>query len=323
MKDVVLCVPIHNAALTLRQTLDSLLSQTYPISKIKLFDNASTDETAIIIREYAEKYSVIESFRNDVLVSAEDNFTNCIQAASGDYCAIVHSDDLYMPDFISEAVKAFEVDGHCVAVFCHAREINLEGHIIGARFVPPFLKHNPVTYLDFNELFSAVLSYANFLTCPSAVVRSSVYKDSVKMWNGSEFKTSADLDTWLRIARLGKVAFISRPLMNYRVATTSLSFRMAKVRVSKHDLFKVLDHYLSSEAGWLTKKNLEDYRFLQLKDEAFRIINSWKNKIPIKSEDYSSVSWSIVFTRIFRSQWHFRITLGILASRIFFIFRKR
>lgn len=315
-KKVVLCIPIYNAAQTLEQTLESLLAQDYPIFKLKLFDNASTDGTRAIIDRYLKQHFHLEVHTNEVLVSAEDNFTNCIQAAEGDYTAIVHSDDVYEPNFISSAVRAFEQNEHCVAVFCHAREIDLQGNVIGERFLPPFLKKQELTFMSFRELLQHTLNFANFLTCPSAVVKSEVYREVVQTWKGEEFKSSADLDTWLRISRAGLICFNSSPLINYRVANVSYSYRLAKVRLTKHEIFLVLEPYLRDNLNWLPEESLNDYKFLHFKDEAFRIINAWKNKAPRgQLGEIQKVDWLVVLPRIFRSKWHFKIGLGIIGSR--------
>jgi glycosyltransferase involved in cell wall biosynthesis len=322
-KLVTICVPIHNGAETLSQTLESIFGQDYPLHKVKLFDNASSDRTPEIIRSFVARYPQIEVHRNDVLVSAEDNFTNCIQAAEGDFSAILHSDDVYEKNFISSSVSAFEARPDCLAVFSHAKEIDLENRELGERFLPPFLKRECITYLNFKEFFASVLNFANYVTCPSAVVRSEVYRDVVQRWNGGDYKTSADLDTWLRISKVGTIGFISGPLMKYRVATTSLSYRMAKVRVTKHDLFRVLSKYVGMNSEWLSKDNMEDYTFLHMKDDAFRIINSYKNKLPIRRSDYGRVDWSIVFRRIFRTRWHFKIAVGIVVGRMLLLGNSR
>ncbi|HXH73868.1 MAG TPA: glycosyltransferase family 2 protein [Bacteriovoracaceae bacterium] len=323
MKKVVLCIPIHNAVLTLAETLDTLLAQDYPIHKINLFNNASTDATAGIIGKYKSLHSNIEVHTNDVLVSAEDNFTRCISASEGDYTAIVHSDDLYEKNFISEAVKVFELNDECVAVFCHAREVDMKGVVMGERFLPPFLKKQKLNFMSYRELLQHSLNYANFITCPSAIVRSYVYKDIICTWNGRDFRTSADLDVWLRISKIGLVCFNSSPLMRYRVGSTSFSFRLAKVRVKRHELFLVLEKYLHESLDWLPESSLDDYRFLNMKDEAFRIINSYKNKADFKLlGPLPPVDLGLVIKRLFRSKWHFKISGGILLSRILLLTKR-
>lgn len=316
-KKVVICIPIHNAALTLGETLDSLLAQDYPIYKIKLFNNASNDITSEVIGRYTHTYPQIEVYTNQTLVSAEDNFTNCLNAAEGDYTTIAHSDDLYDTNFISESVKAFAHNNECVAVFCHAREIDMKGNKTGERFLPAFLKKNKLTYMSFRELLQHSLNYANFITCPSAVFRSDVCRDVIGNWNGRDFKSSADLDVWLRVSKAGSICFNSTPLMQYRVAGTSFSYRLAKVRVTRHDLFLVLEKYVLENSSWLPESSMDDYKFLNMKDKAFRIINAYKTKTDLKQLGIlPPVEWSIVIQRLFRSGWHFKICLGIIAARL-------
>ena len=52
-------VPVFNGARFLRQTLDSLLQQDYTPFELVVSDNASTDDTERIVREYAERDSRI------------------------------------------------------------------------------------------------------------------------------------------------------------------------------------------------------------------------------------------------------------------------
>ena len=50
---VVMCT--YNGEKYIREQLDSILRQTYPIEKIYIQDDCSTDKTVEIIKEYAEK----------------------------------------------------------------------------------------------------------------------------------------------------------------------------------------------------------------------------------------------------------------------------
>ena len=52
---VVMCT--YNGAKYIREQLDSIINQTYPIFEIIIQDDCSTDDTVDIIREYAETHS--------------------------------------------------------------------------------------------------------------------------------------------------------------------------------------------------------------------------------------------------------------------------
>ena len=60
---VVMCT--YNGAQYIREQLDSIINQTYPIFEIIIQDDCSTDDTVDIIREYAETHSNIRLFQNE------------------------------------------------------------------------------------------------------------------------------------------------------------------------------------------------------------------------------------------------------------------
>lgn len=320
MKKVTLCIPLYNAESTIGKTLESLLSQDYPPYKIKVFDNQSTDRSVEIVREYANNNSIIELTINPENLGAEGNFTRCIQAAEGDYCALVHSDDIYEHDFITISVKALEFFPSCVASFSHAKEIDEKGRVIGERFYPRELARNEISILTKDQLYKYIYRYGNFITCPSVMVRTKAYLKVIKYWDGEHYKSSADLDVWLRLIEVGNIAAIRKPLIRYRIAEVSHSFRIAKKRITPHDLFLVLSHYKKNLKGQ-GKRLKDDYRFLMMKDQAIRTLNiiRTKNK-EVSFPNNENFYLSLVLKKMFHSKWHFKFGAGIIAIKILSLF---
>ena len=299
-RQVTICIPLFNCEETISKTIDSLLNQSYEKIKIKIFDNRSTDKSGEISKEYAEKYDHIEYYLNEENLGAEGNFTKCILSAEGDYTAIFHSDDIYYQNIVKEQVEAF-FDEDVVAVCTHANEIDRHGNIIGKRLIPDELSKS-VNKIKKDNLRSLVFKYANFITCPSVMVKSDVLRNKIRSWNIEEFGTSADLDVWLRLNKLGSFIFLASPLMGYRVAEQSYSFRIAKTRITRHDLFKVLDR----EEG-LSKQEYKFKNFLEFKDVTLRTINlirSKKHDVELPKFRYRILSH---FKISFYSKWHMKI----------------
>lgn len=316
MSKVVVCIPCFNAETTIARTLDTIVNQNFPLMKIKVFDNISTDRTVEIIKNYASKYPNIELHINEKNLGAEGNFTRCIQAAEGDYCAILHSDDLYEASFISYSIKAIESSSGAVASFCNAYEINQSETVIGERFFPQEISTNEVKALNEKELMALVFKYGNFITCPSVVVRSDIYKNQIKHWNGEKYKTSADLDVWMRLVQFGKIVGIKEKLMRYRVAEASYSYRIAKKRITRHDLFLVLDELAKNKK--ISKEDEENLYFLNLKDQSLRSLNiiRTKNKdVCFPSE--CRVSFTLVLKKMLSSKWHFKMGTAILLISLY------
>lgn len=64
MKTVSIVMCTYNGEQFLREQLDSILAQTYPIHELIIQDDCSTDHTADIVREYARQYPFIRFYAN-------------------------------------------------------------------------------------------------------------------------------------------------------------------------------------------------------------------------------------------------------------------
>ena len=268
---VSICIPTYNSAEYLRESLDSIVNQTYPNKEIIISDNASTDETEKIAKEYMEKHKV-KYYRNEKNIGAEANFTRCVELANGEYIAVFHSDDLYLPDMVKKQVEAFQKSPTIGAVFTMASLINSKNEVIGKIKLPSKLKGKYV--YDFPEIFFSVLENLNFLVCPSAMVRSKIYKE-LAPFNEKRFKTSTDLDMWLRILQICSIAILNEYLIEHRISNTQGSFQLRYLRTEQADFFKVMDCYLSVKIGNMNipKNVLNKYEFLRSIDKIRCAIN--------------------------------------------------
>ena len=100
-----------------------------------------------------------------------------------------------------------ESNSRAVAVFTEASLIDESGKKIGNIRMPSGIAVHDGLY-DFSMMFKAVLRYSNFFICPSVMVRSKIYQHEIKCWRGNLFKSSADLDLWLRILKQHAVGYI-------------------------------------------------------------------------------------------------------------------
>jgi hypothetical protein len=151
--------------------------------------------------------------------------------------------------------------------------------------------------------------YGNFITCPSVLVKTQAYLENIKVWNGGQFKTSADLDVWLRLAKVGDLVAIRKKLIRYRVADASFSYRIAKVRVARHDIFLVLDQYKNAE-------NINDYNFLILKDQAIRSLNIIRSKkYDVEFPSDIPFDFCLILKKMFQSMWHLKMGTAIIGIK--------
>ena len=105
---VTLGLPVYNGEEYLRESLDGLLAQTFKDFELVISDNASTDATPEIIREYAASDPRIRYIRQAVNQGAVPNHNLLVREARGKYFKWAAHDDLYEPLLLERCVAALE-----------------------------------------------------------------------------------------------------------------------------------------------------------------------------------------------------------------------
>lgn len=90
---VVMCT--YNGENFLSAQLDSILSQTYPIFELLIFDDASTDNTVKILETYALSHPIITVHKNETNIGFAANFKQALLTARGELIAISDQDDVW------------------------------------------------------------------------------------------------------------------------------------------------------------------------------------------------------------------------------------
>ncbi len=110
---VVMCT--YNGAPYLRQQLDTIINQTYPIHELIVQDDQSTDDTMAILEEYAARYPFMQVHRKLQRKGINDNFFTAMAYATGDYIALSDQDDIWELTKIEKQINAIGDNWIC----CH------------------------------------------------------------------------------------------------------------------------------------------------------------------------------------------------------------
>jgi len=105
---VSILIPTYNRENYLRGCIDSALSQSYPNIEVIVVDNASTDDSWAICKEYSEKDSRFLAFQNSENLGPVKNWERCVEEASGTYAKLLFSDDYVSPEFVEKSVCLME-----------------------------------------------------------------------------------------------------------------------------------------------------------------------------------------------------------------------
>jgi glycosyltransferase involved in cell wall biosynthesis len=189
-------IPTHNRASTLPRALDSVLKQTRPADEIIVVDDGSNDATATLIaQDYPAMRYLHQPNRG---VSSARNLG--IAHSSGDWIALLDSDDTWLPDKLLRQAEALK--GHPGMRICHTEEIWVRN---GVR-VNPMRKHEK----QGGRIFQRCLPLC--VISPSSVM---LHRTLFLEYGNFDIELPAceDYDLWLRLCAHEEVLFIEQPLI--------------------------------------------------------------------------------------------------------------
>ncbi|HEY7088145.1 MAG TPA: glycosyltransferase family A protein [Tepidisphaeraceae bacterium] len=125
-------VPVYNGQRYLRATLDSLLAQTFTDFELIICDNASTDGTEAICREYLARNPRVRYIRHDHNLGPAPNYNSCFAHARGELFKWAAADDIVEPTFVQRCIDMLDSDPTLASVYTRTVLINEEGHRLGA-----------------------------------------------------------------------------------------------------------------------------------------------------------------------------------------------
>jgi glycosyltransferase involved in cell wall biosynthesis len=111
-------IPVYDGENYLAELLDCLLKQTFRDFEIVISDNASTDRTAEICSDYANRDGRIRYVRNERNIGAARNFNRVFELARAPYFKWTAHDDFYHPTYLERCLEAIEQDPE--VVLCHS-----------------------------------------------------------------------------------------------------------------------------------------------------------------------------------------------------------
>ncbi|MEU3013754.1 glycosyltransferase family 2 protein [Nocardia asteroides] len=101
---VSVCVPAFNAARTITETIESILTQEFGDFEVVVVDNASTDGTGELVRAFTDER--IRLHTNDTVLPMVENWNRTLGLAGGELVKLVCADDLITPGCLSAQVEA-------------------------------------------------------------------------------------------------------------------------------------------------------------------------------------------------------------------------
>jgi glycosyltransferase involved in cell wall biosynthesis len=203
--------PTYNSSQFIRETIDSIINQTYAYWELLITDDCSTDDTWNILNEYIKKDNRIKIFRLDKNSGAGISRNHSIEKASGRYIAFCDSDDVWIPEKLEKQIS-FMQQNKLAFTYSAYQKITETGELKGV--INPPLE----------------ISYTDLLKTCSIGCLTAIY-DTYKIGKiyMSKIRKRQDYALWLNIfKKINKTKGLNEVLGYYRICKKSISRNKTK-----------------------------------------------------------------------------------------------
>ena len=219
-------IPTFNGAKYLRDSIESVLDQTFKDFELVLIDDVSSDETCAIAGEYARKDRRVSAIRNGKTLGLVGNFNRCIELAKGRYVCVWHQDDVMMPQNIEKKIALLEANPQVGFVHSNVLMIDEQGKVLSEHWEPDSRRDYVCAGREF--FIKMIEPGRNYVCCPSVLARRECYQTLGEF--RSELYFTCDWEMWMRFSLYYDVGCLGAPLIRFRRHTGSESDRIEGTR---------------------------------------------------------------------------------------------
>jgi glycosyltransferase involved in cell wall biosynthesis len=212
---VSIAVPVYNGERYLRESLDGLLAQTFTDFELVISDNASTDGTEAICREYVARDPRVRYHRNAVNIGGPGNFRRAFRLSRGEYHKWSTADDLWHPTFVEKCVAVLDARPDVVLAYPRSNIVDANGAVVRTFDDPLDLPEESGV-----ERLRRVIQESTLCHAHLGVIRRSAMLNTGLI--GSEL--ASDIRFLAEMAMLGKFAVVPEYLFGRRFHEASSSW---------------------------------------------------------------------------------------------------
>ncbi|WP_159079885.1 glycosyltransferase [Methyloceanibacter sp. wino2] len=244
MTKVSVILSSFNHGAYIRNSIESVLNQSFRDFELVIWDDASKDDSWDIICSYKDPR--IQAFRNPETRRGIFGFNKTIsEIAQGKYIAIHHSDDVWEHDKLEKQVSFLDTHEKIGAVFSNALAIDERGEPLsdGSHFYSNVFEQENRNRFEWLRAFYLT---GNCLCHPSVLMRKTCYDDCGSYRYG--LAQLCDFDMWVRVCLKYEIHVLPEQLVKFRVrdglANASADREDTRIR-SLFETYKILDNYRS------------------------------------------------------------------------------
>lgn len=227
-------MPVYNGQLYLKESIESILNQTYENFEFIIIDDGSTDGSNTIIRSYSDKRIniITQQNRGDAVARNAG-----LKITKGKYIAIMDCDDVSEFNRLEIQSEYLDKNHDCVAVGSNAKVIDKNGDYVFTLRTEQYPNESMLKSFNSPFIHSSVMFKRSII-------------NEIKGYD--KLPIGSDTVFFLKVRKFGKLANINKELIKYRLSPSSISMNDRHI---KKRLKNVIKQY--TNMGKLSSKNIQ------------------------------------------------------------------
>jgi hypothetical protein len=208
-------MPVHDGDEWIGATLESVAAEPMQSIELIVIDSSPNDDTASIVERYADRLP-LQLLRRPALKPWQAKTNMGVELAVGEYCCILHQDDLWLPGRVGSVRRWIAGTPDAVLHLAPSRLIDRRGRTLG-RWSCPLPAEGAVE----SQFILQRLLVQNFISVPAPVFRRSAWLECGGM--DDQLWYTPDWDIWVKLSRAGLVVYHDELTTAFRLHGSSLT----------------------------------------------------------------------------------------------------
>ena len=252
-------IPVYNGDKTIKQTIKSVLMQSFTDFEIIIINDGSRDSTLNIVSSISDSRIKIFSYDNaGISTSRNRGFSH----SSGEFVSFLDADDLWTPDKLEAQLKALYANPEAAVAYSWVNYIDEYGQ---------FFRIGNHQTLNGN-VYEKLLVHNLLENGSNPLIR----RQALTEVGGfePEFSSAADWDMWLRLAAGYPFVAVPSPQILYRMSGSSMSSNILKMEAECLQLIENAFNHAPTSLQFLKKQSFDAlYNYL-----TFKVLESPSNQ---------------------------------------------
>lgn len=199
-------MPAYNSEKYIGEAIESILNQTYADFEFIIINDGSTDNTAKIIKEYAQRDNRIRFINHSKNKGLIGVLNEGLDLCCGEYIARMDSDDISLPTRFEKQIEYMDAHPEC--------------GVLGTWFQIFGNKNESIQWSQDIKILNFIKE--NQIGHPTVMLRKSVI-DKFNFRYDFNYKHAEDFELWSRMVLVTEIHNLQETLLNYRWADENIS----------------------------------------------------------------------------------------------------